>query len=932
MSIKKNQLQLKAELLESREVPASMAYLADAGHTLIIRGDNEADDIKIVDNRGSLAVSGIKGKPSVIYSTQRIDTVAINLRGGNDRFEYVTSGDVLNAKQLRLDLGDGDDTGIIRWAEDRSIAKAGLTAVVYGGNGNDAIGARIGQLSAGVSISIRGFGGAGDDALQTQSFAPAPKSKLDVALRGGDGNDTVGFIATGDSASSSWANFDIAGDAGDDLIDSEIAGKISGKLTIRADGGIGNDMITSVSTNSGVPSKVNARLIGGEGDDQFAVLATKSTSNILVDGGNGSDVGTLTETVQNRNLEASQVPSNYERAAGPATPFYSVLPTSILTQNGRAIEYYTAGKSAPNEPVVVLLTGFGGTIDYWQTVPGALASKSQVIAVNRPGYGRSAVATGDYATTTIEDIQAVVKAIAGNRPVILVGHSLGGLYANLFARLHPDEVAGVVFVDATAPEVVLRIDAMGYPNSGLGDASDPAYRLQQPGILQEVLSVVETSQAIVAQSTFPEVPVISLRAGPTDLLADDPEGNAWYEALGSLGGQGETRRIVDSGHNLQFDRPDAVNQAVTDLKKIIKDQGTPAERALKTALESARTEFNLPAMAGGIIVEGKVVATASTGVRERGNPTAVTADDQFHLGSNGKAMTSTLAGILVERKLIQWNTTIAQAFPELRGKIDPAYARVTLEQLLNHRGGFIDENLDDALIEKLISFSGNGYQARQKFLGEILKTPAGKVGEFSYSNAGYTIASAMMERLTGNNYEWLMKKYIFNPLGMTSAGFGVPGKPGANPDQPRGHDPDTGLSVGIGPGAELPAIAEAAGEIHMSMADWGKFLRVHLGEKVNGVKLLSDATLQKLHTPDPRPTDGPDSLYGFGWVTIDTPLGKALWHNGSNGFWYSEAILIPSQKIATFAVTNQAGESGMNGVPSVIATLQQSLLKIENLA
>lgn len=353
----------------------------------------------------------------------------------------------------------------------------------------------------------------------------------------------------------------------------------------------------------------------------------------------------------------------------------------------------------------------------------------------------------------------------------------------------------------------------------------------------------------------------------------------------------------------------------------------PVATAVRAVLEAARAEYGLPAMAGGFITGGQVTGVAAAGVREAGKPTPVTAADQFHLGSNGKAITSTLAAVLVERGAIKWTSTVGDVFPELRGRMNPAYRGVTLEQLLCHRGGFLDENVDPALLDRVLAFKGNGYQARQAFLGDMLAVPPGPAGGYSYSNVGFAVAGAMMERAAGGPFEYLMQRYVFKPLGMTSAGFGPPGRGTRVPDQPRGHD-EAGRSVGNGPASDAPAVLSPAGTMHMSMADWGKFLRAQLGERVNGVKLLTDASLTKLHTPDPRVIDegGRQYQYGFGWVTVQTPLGPALWHNGSNGFWYSEALLVPSLKAGVFAVANEAGDSGTAGVEAALAGLQDRFL------
>lgn len=347
-------------------------------------------------------------------------------------------------------------------------------------------------------------------------------------------------------------------------------------------------------------------------------------------------------------------------------------------------------------------------------------------------------------------------------------------------------------------------------------------------------------------------------------------------------------------------------------------QVTPSVRS---TLDAIRREAGIPALAGGLVANGQATV-AATGLRERGRSAAVTDADQFHLGSNGKAMTATLAAVLVEKGFLKWSTTLGDVFPELRGRMNPAYRGVTIEQLLNHRGGFVDDNVAPDVLARATEYRGPAWAGRASLLPSILTTPPGKVGGYSYSNAGYTVAGAMMERVTGNTYEWLMQKYIFNPLGMTSAGFGPPGTRVL--DQPRGHTPD-GASVGNGPRAELPRVMSPAGLMHMNMADWSKFLRVHLGERVNGVKLLSAASLTKLHTADPRDADAPGLTYGFGWVHLNLNGREVLWHNGSNGFWYSEAVLDVNAKTAAFAATNQAGDAGTAAVEGTLLALSGRL-------
>ena len=105
------------------------------------------------------------------------------------------------------------------------------------------------------------------------------------------------------------------------------------------------------------------------------------------------------------------------------------------------------------------------------------------------------------------------------------------------------------------------------------------------------------------------------------------------------------------------------------------------------SLEAICKKYNLPALAVVVVKSGQICDQEAVGVRKWGDPTPVTTNDIFHIGSDTKSMTATLAAMLIEEGKLNWNTTIADVFPELKGKMDKQYETVTVEQLLTHRGG-----------------------------------------------------------------------------------------------------------------------------------------------------------------------------------------------------------------------------------------------------
>src|SRR5262249_22338988 len=103
----------------------------------------------------------------------------------------------------------------------------------------------------------------------------------------------------------------------------------------------------------------------------------------------------------------------------------------------------------------------------------------------------------------------------------------------------------------------------------------------------------------------------------------------------------------------------------------------------------------------------------------------------------------------------------------------------------------------------------------------LAQKPVGSPGEkFEYSNIGYVIAAIAAEKCVDKSWEDLMADEVFVPLGMKSAGHGVPGSAKGPPDQPRPH----AENGSVRPTLDNPALMGPAGNVHCSMADWAKFI------------------------------------------------------------------------------------------------------------
>ena len=306
-------------------------------------------------------------------------------------------------------------------------------------------------------------------------------------------------------------------------------------------------------------------------------------------------------------------------------------------------------------------------------------------------------------------------------------------------------------------------------------------------------------------------------------------------------------------------------------------------------------------------------AIASAGVRKHGSPEELTVNDLVHIGSNTKAMTSAmLATLVVDGTFVNgWQTTIADVFPELLNEIHADYHSATVWQLISHTGGVVRD------ARSWWAHAGLKIKERRYALikENLANPPAGPIGEYLYSNLGYMVAGAMGEKLTGKSWETLMEERLFTPLRMFSAGFGAPGASN-EVNQPWGHRRDAGTSW-VPSQFDNPAALGPAGTVHVSIADWAKFIQLWFPNQVP--RILDRDTLNTLVTPR-------SGYYAAGWGVGQRSwaAGTVLTHAGSNTFWYSVLWVAPNLDRAYVAVANSASAdhaTTANMLDSIIGSL-----------
>jgi CubicO group peptidase (beta-lactamase class C family) len=337
--------------------------------------------------------------------------------------------------------------------------------------------------------------------------------------------------------------------------------------------------------------------------------------------------------------------------------------------------------------------------------------------------------------------------------------------------------------------------------------------------------------------------------------------------------------------------------------------GDPAVTSLLTPI---RAKHKVPAMAAALVTSKGLVTVGAVGTRKRGTETGVTLNDQWHLGSDTKAMTATLVARLVEKGRLKWESTVAEVFPDLAPGFSAEARTITVLQLLSHRSG-LKPNPD------LVVYGGaDGTKERLRVVkDELSKAPNHKPGtHYEYSNLGYAIAGAITEKITGKSWEQAMRDEVFDPLGMKSVGFGGTGTPG-QVDQPWGHSPDGRPVFGNGPAMDNPPVLSPAGRVHCTIQDWAKFIADQLRGSEGKPALLNSASYQKLHTP---PFEGE---YALGWLAVERAWGggMVLNHAGDNTMNFANVWVAPHRDFAVLVCVNQSGHTAFQASDEAVAAL-----------
>lgn len=324
---------------------------------------------------------------------------------------------------------------------------------------------------------------------------------------------------------------------------------------------------------------------------------------------------------------------------------------------------------------------------------------------------------------------------------------------------------------------------------------------------------------------------------------------------------------------------------------------------VKTVVSETREKYHLPGLAVLTINKDKIQTNEIQGIKNITSSDPLTPDNFFHIGSCSKLVLSVIAGKLIEMKQIEWDTRFCSLFPELERASHPEYQHITLENLFTCTAGI--QPFTNLAQEEFPTFPENSdekhefarYLLNQKSLAPYKK---GKFG-FLYSNASYTLASMMLEKVSEMTYDELIDKFINNELKITTF-TGFPNK--HHPDQPWGHMMQGSQIEYFAPDHEykLPSLIKPAGDLSMQPEGFARFIQMNLKGLEGQDGFLTAQTIHYIHFAH-RP---------FSLGTGNGTLGglKISGTDGSTGTFFCRGLIFPEADFALIIMTNAGNGTG----------------------
>lgn len=347
---------------------------------------------------------------------------------------------------------------------------------------------------------------------------------------------------------------------------------------------------------------------------------------------------------------------------------------------------------------------------------------------------------------------------------------------------------------------------------------------------------------------------------------------------------------------------------------------TPADdaafrRDADAFIDRALREIDVtPGLAVAFVDGDRMLYLRGTGLADTAPPLKADADTRFYIASSTKSFTALAIASLAAKGVVDLDAPVATWLPD-SGLPPQIAARVTLRQLLTHTSG-----LDNSPISFRAAFSGDHSPAlMQSLLAATVETPDTPVGTFRYSNAGYNLATLLIERKTGLDWRALVRREVLDPLGMTAT---TPFVSRAGGILAAGHVAGPDGSRLRSPLQKSDATMQSAGGLVSTARDMARWLQAQINDGVvDGRRVFPAGLVASTHGPvaTQDATFGPyrRTGYGLGWEVGRFGDDLLVHHFGNFAGSRAHVSLLPAHRLGVTVMVNEDAVAG--GLADLIA-------------
>lgn len=329
------------------------------------------------------------------------------------------------------------------------------------------------------------------------------------------------------------------------------------------------------------------------------------------------------------------------------------------------------------------------------------------------------------------------------------------------------------------------------------------------------------------------------------------------------------------------------------------------QRVLEQAALELIETHNVPGVAVGLIEDGVPTDIYTFGLADKTTGIPITSDTGFNVGSISKTITAWAVMHLVERGLVDLDTSYEKYVTRWRiptSEFDAS--KVTVRSLLNHTSGLAQWAVPQFEAGEQIPLLETSLSDDKNLAGERAVLGFEPGTQWRYSGAGYSLLQLLIEEVSGESYASFVNRVIFKPLGMQDSSFIL--SDDVLQTSAKGYDASGDETALV----RFAAISAAG--LHTTPGDLAKFAAAALptanGESA-GRQMLSSQSIHMMTRTEVSASSSDANVvnrnYGLGYFVInETP--RFFGHGGDNRGWHARIVLYPETNNGFVILTNSS--------------------------